>query len=76
MWAAVELAKQRQQLFEEDRSGANALSRGKGKKKKTEAAEASEAGFNYPSCFLPVDQRYADMFDLFIKFNFLVSYWI
>lgn len=50
MWAAIELAKQRQQLFEEDRSGANALSRGRGKKKKneaTEATEATEAGFNH-----------------------------
>ena len=44
MWAAIELATQRRQMFEEDRSGANALSRGKGKKKK-EATEASEAGF-------------------------------
>jgi len=46
MWAAIELAKQRQQLFEEDRSGANALSRGRGKKK-NEAAEATEAGFDH-----------------------------
>ncbi len=36
MWAAIELASQRQSLFSEDRSGASALCRGK-KKKKDEA---------------------------------------
>ena len=39
MWAAVELAIQRQELFDEDRAGANALCRGKGRKKK-DAGEA------------------------------------
>ena len=39
LWAAIELAQQRQEMFDEDRAGANALVRGKGRKKK-ESVEA------------------------------------
>ena len=44
MAAAVELALQRMSVFDEDRVGANALCRGKGKKKK----ETAEAQGNLP----------------------------
>ena len=39
LWAAIVLAQQRQEMFDEDRSGANALVRGRGREKK-ESAEA------------------------------------
>jgi hypothetical protein len=39
LWSAIVLAQQRQEMFDEDRSRANALVRGRGRKKK-ESAEA------------------------------------
>lgn len=45
MWAAIHLACDRQAMFSEDRTGANALCRGKKKKKDKDADKEAEATF-------------------------------